>query len=231
MFAIVEIAGQQFKVEKDQKLYVHRLEAKEGENITFNNVLLTDDGKKVNVGSPVVLGAEVRAKVLAHVKGDKVLVFKKKRRKGYQKMNGHRQYFSQIEISEISLDGKPAAKKETKKETEEKKTETKKTAAKDEVKKEDNKPAAKKTDKKADDLTKVEGVGPKIASLLTDAGIDTYKKLSEKTSEEISALLIEKGGNAYNRFDTNTWPEQAKLAAEDKWDELKKWQEELKGGK
>ena len=243
MFAIVEIAGQQFKVEKDQKLFVHRLDAKEGDNITFDNVLLTDDGKKVNVGTPNVLGAEVRAKVLAHLKGDKVKVFKKKRRKGYQKLNGHRQYLSHIEIEEISLEGKPAAKKTTKKEEakkpvekkesvkkEEKKTEAKKVEKKEE-KKEEKKPAAKKTTGKADNLTKIEGIGPKIAGILNDAGIDSYKKLSVKTAEDISAVLVEAGGNAYNRFDTTTWPEQAKLASEDKWDELKKWQDELKGGK
>jgi len=237
MFAIVEIAGQQFKVEKNQKLYVHRLETKEGDNITFNNVLLTDDGKKVNIGTPNVLGAEVRAKVLAHMKGDKVQVFKKKRRKGYQKLNGHRQYLSHIEIEDISLDGKPAAKKaetkkpEAKKEVikkEEKKVEEKPTEEKTVAKKADN---VKKSSAKAENLTKIEGIGPKIAGILNDAGIDSFKKLSKKTAEEISAILVEAGGNAYNRFETTTWPEQAKLASEDKWDDLKKWQEELKGGK
>jgi large subunit ribosomal protein L21 len=244
MYAIVEIAGQQFKVEKEQKLYVHRLEAKEGENIAFDNVLLTDDGKKVNVGTPNVIGAEVRAKVLAHLKGDKVKVFKKKRRKGYQKLNGHRQYFTHIEIEEITLDAKPKAKKterkETVKKTEEKK-ETPKKAEKEtqvikeekktEAKKEEKKTPAKKTSEKADNLTKIEGIGPKIAGILNEAGIDSYKKLSEMKAEAVSGILVEAGGNAYNRFDTTTWPDQAKLAAEDKWDELKKWQEELKGGK
>ena len=115
MYAIVEIAGQQFKVEKDQKIFVHRLDAKEGDKITFNNVFLTDDGKKVNIGTPNVLGAEVVAKVLSHMRADKVKVFKKKRRKGYQKLNGHRQDMSNIEIESISLNGKVTAKKEVKK--------------------------------------------------------------------------------------------------------------------
>ena len=102
MYAIVDIAGQQFKVEKDQKLYVHRLEGEEGKKVSFDKVLLIDTGTKVSVGDPVVKGAAVDAKILSHVKGDKVLVFKKKRRKGYQKLNGHRQYMTQIQIETIS---------------------------------------------------------------------------------------------------------------------------------
>jgi large subunit ribosomal protein L21 len=101
MYAIVEIAGQQFKVEKDKKLFVHQLEAGEGDSVDFEKVLLIDNDGKIIIGTPVVEGAKVTAKVLQHVKGDKVLVFKKKRRKGYQKMNGHRQQFSQIIIEDI----------------------------------------------------------------------------------------------------------------------------------
>jgi large subunit ribosomal protein L21 len=118
MYAIVDIAGQQFKVEKDQKLYVHRLEVEEGKKVSFDKVLLIDSGSKVSVGDPVVKGASVDAKVISHMKGDKVLVFKKKRRKGYQKLNGHRQYMTQIQIEAISEKGAtakkeaPAAKKE-----------------------------------------------------------------------------------------------------------------------
>jgi len=110
MYAIVDIAGQQFKVEKDQKLYVHRLEVEEGKKVSFDKVLLIDTGKKVSIGDPVVKGASVDAKVISHLKGDKVLVFKKKRRKGYKKLNGHRQYLTQIQIEGISE--KAAAKKE-----------------------------------------------------------------------------------------------------------------------
>jgi large subunit ribosomal protein L21 len=102
MYAIVDIAGQQFKVEKDQKLYVHRLEGDEGKKVAFDKVMLLDTGSKVLVGDPVVKGASVSAKILAHVKGDKVLVFKKKRRKGYKKLNGHRQQMTQIQIEGIS---------------------------------------------------------------------------------------------------------------------------------
>jgi len=101
MYAIVDIAGQQFKVEKDRKLYVHRLEAEEGSKIEFNNVLLVDKDGSVKVGAPVVSGAKISATVLSHLKGDKVKVFKKKRRKGYRVLNGHRQYLTQIQIEEI----------------------------------------------------------------------------------------------------------------------------------
>ena len=101
MYAIVDIAGQQFKVVKDQKVYVHRLDAEEGIDMEFAKVLLIDNEGIVQVGNPVVEGAKIAAKVLAHVRGDKVLVFKKKRRKGYQKLNGHRQNFTQIQIQDI----------------------------------------------------------------------------------------------------------------------------------
>jgi large subunit ribosomal protein L21 len=171
MYAIVEIAGQQFKVEKDQQLFVHRLEGKEGAKVSFDNVLLIDNKGKVNVGAPAITGANVSAKILEHLKDDKVIVFKKKRRKGYKVKNGHRQYLTKIQIEGISEKGgaKPAAKKA------EPKAETPKAAAKTTAKKETatkapaakkpaakkaapkataKKPAAKKTTKKADDSAK-----------------------------------------------------------------------------
>ena len=101
MYAIVDIAGQQYKVEQAQKLKVHRLEAEEGKHVELDKVLLVSDGKTVSVGTPTVEGVRIAAKVLSHGKGDKVLVFKKKRRKGYQKMNGHRQYLTELWIEAI----------------------------------------------------------------------------------------------------------------------------------
>lgn len=103
MYAIVDIAGQQFKVEKDQHLYVNRLHDDEGANIEFDNVLLADDNGTVTLGTPKIEGAKVAAKVLSHLKGDKVIVFKKKRRKGYRKKNGHRQLYSKIQITDITI--------------------------------------------------------------------------------------------------------------------------------
>jgi len=115
MYAIVEIAGQQFKVSKDLKVYVNRLSDDEGAAISFAKVLLLDDNGTITLGAPAVEGASVEAKVLQHLKGDKVIVFKKKRRKGYKKRNGHRQYLTQIQISGITLGGAPKKKAAAKK--------------------------------------------------------------------------------------------------------------------
>lgn len=101
MYAIVNIAGQQFKVEKDQQIIVHRLEGEEGKKLDFNEVLLVDDGGKVKVGAPSVKGASVSATILNHLRGDKVIIFKKKRRKGYEKKTGHRQDLTKIQIEAI----------------------------------------------------------------------------------------------------------------------------------
>jgi len=124
MYAIVEIAGQQFKVAKDQKVFVNRLSTEEGKKVDFNNVLLISDDKAITVGAPAIDGAQVSAKVLKHLKGDKVIVFKKKRRKGYRVKNGHRQALTEIQIESIVASGakpakaakaeKPAAKAEVK---------------------------------------------------------------------------------------------------------------------
>ena len=111
MYAIVEIAGQQFKVSKDQKVYVHRLASEEGSKVSFDKILLLDDNGSVTLGAPAVEGASVEAKVLQHLKGDKVIVFKKKRRKGFKKRNGHRQYLTQIVIEGISATGGKKAPK------------------------------------------------------------------------------------------------------------------------
>lgn len=163
MYAIVEIAGQQFKVERGNKVYVHRLEANEGAKVEFDKVLLIDNAGKIQVGNPTVDGAKVAATVIGHVKGDKVIVFKKKRRKTYQKWNNHRQQFTQILIQGVLAKGdtlkdelktekkvwtvKPAAQKTEKSnvEAEAKKAPAKKAAAKKAAPK---KAAAKKTAKK-----------------------------------------------------------------------------------
>ena len=103
MYAIVEIAGKQYKAEKDKFIYTNTLAGKEGDKVEFSTVLLVSDGSKVSVGAPSVSGAKVSGKILSHVKDDKVIIFKKKRRKGYKKKNGHRQQFTRIEITGITL--------------------------------------------------------------------------------------------------------------------------------
>ena len=141
MYAIVEISGKQFKVEKKQKLFVNRLDVAEGKKISFDNVLMVNDGSKSSVGTPNVSGVQVDAKVLKHLKSDKVIVFKKKRRKGYKVRNGHRQAITEIEISDIltGVSKKAASKKaeapkkaEVKKTVATKKAEPKKASAKKE---------------------------------------------------------------------------------------------------
>ncbi len=225
MYAIVEMAGQQFKVAKDQKVYVHRLQTEEGKKVTFDNVLLLDDGKNVTIGAPAIDGAAVEAKVIKHLRGDKVIVFHKKRRKGYRKKNGHRQSLTEIVIESIVAKG---AKKT--KAAEPKKAAPKKEAApKDVAPKKEAAPkkAAAPKATKADDLKKVEGIGPKIAETLSAAGISTFAELAKAKPAKISEIIADVRGNHV----TDTWPAQAKMAAEGKWDELKKWQDELDGGK
>ena len=101
MYVIVNIQGQQFKVKQDQKLFVHRINAEQGSEVEFEKVMLIDNEGTITVGTPVVEGAKVVVEILSHLKGDKVLVFKKKRRKGYRKLNGHRQQFSEVRVKEI----------------------------------------------------------------------------------------------------------------------------------
>jgi large subunit ribosomal protein L21 len=157
MYAIVEIAGHQFKVEKDQKVFVNRLQTEEGKEVSFDNVLLLSDGDKVTIGAPAIDGAQVSAKVLKHLKGDKVIVFKKKRRKGYRKKNGHRQSLTEILIESIVASGaKPAVKAEKAAPVKEvKKAEPKAAAPKAEAKPaaakaKADKPAAKKAEASQD---------------------------------------------------------------------------------
>ena len=121
MYAIVEIAGQQFKVAKDQKVFVHRLQGEEGDSVSFDKVLLTGDGDNITVGAPAIEGALVGAKINRHLKGDKVIVFKKKRRKGYKVKNGHRQYLTEIVIESITAKGGKKASESKAEKKEEKK--------------------------------------------------------------------------------------------------------------
>ena len=237
MYAIVEIAGHQFKVEKDQKVFVNRLQTEEGKKVSFDNVLLLGDGDKVTVGAPAIDGAQVSAKVLKHLKGDKVIVFKKKRRKGYRVKNGHRQSLSEIVIESILASGakkaapakaeKAAPKKEVKKA--EPKVEAKVAAPKTEAKKAAPKTAAKKATGKADDLKKIEGAGPKAAEALVNSGLDTFAKVAKAKPEALSTILSE-ASSRLSHIVTDTWPKQAKLAADGKWDELKELQDRLDGG-
>ncbi len=236
MYAIVEIAGQQVKVAKDQKVFVNRLPVEEGKKVSFDNVLLIGDGDNITIGAPAINGAQIGAKVVKHLKGDKVIVFKKKRRKGFRKKNGHRQYLSEIVIESIVASGATPAKKEepkakpakVKASTPKKETKAAAPKAKAETKAPAKKAAPKKA-AKADDLKKIEGVGPKAAEAMVAAGLDTFAKVAKAKPEAIATLLSDASSNLAHLV-TDTWPKQAQLAADGKWDELKELQDKLDGG-
>lgn len=232
MYAIVEIAGQQFKVSKDLKVYVHRLTNDEGSKVSFDKVLLLDDNGSITLGAPAIDGASVEAKVLQHVKGDKVIVFKKKRRKGYKKKNGHRQSLTQILIEGIVATGAkkatPAKKEEAPKAPKaESVSEVKQSFAETT---EEKAPKAAKVSKKGDDLKIIEGIGPKAAEVLVAAGIDTFAKLAATSAQNVKEIL-DAAEAKVQHLDPTTWAQQAQLAADGKMDELKKLQDELNGGK
>ena len=217
MFAIVEIAGLQYKVEQDQKLFVNRLKGDIGGKVSFDKVLLTVNGS-TTIGAPAVSGITVDAEIINHLKADKVIIFKKKRRKGYEKKNGHRQSLTQIQITGITgFDAKKEEKKAAPK-------------AKKEAVVAEEAPAAKKSAKKGDDLTIIEGIGPKVAAIFVEAGIKSFADLAKKSKEELEAIL-DPNGAAYAAMDPTTWPQQAQLAADGKMEELETLKKELNGGK
>ena len=185
MYAIVEIAGQQYKVAKDQKLFVHRLQDKEGSKVSFDKVYLLDDGKKVTVGAPAISGAAVEAKIVGHLKGDKVIVFKKKRRKGYRVKNGHRQALTELIVEKIVASGaKPAAAK----------PKAEKAPAKVEDKPKVAKAApAKKATAKVEDKPKVAKAAPVKKATAKVTKVD-YSKM---TVAELKAAAKDKGISGY----------------------------------
>ena len=233
MYAIVEIAGQQFKVAKDQKVYVHRLHEEEGASVSFDKVLLVGDNGTITVGAPAIDGAEVTAKILGHLQGDKVIVFKKKRRKGFRKKNGHRQALTEIQIEVILASGakkKEAAKKEPPK--------AKKTTSKiEEVEVSDNLVTRAEnrveesgveinvekllhsigtaTKAEADDLKEINGIGPAFEEKLNEVGVYTYEQISKlkvDDRKELSAI----DGITRDKIESEEWVKQAKALLKNK---------------
>jgi large subunit ribosomal protein L21 len=237
MYAIVEIAGQQFKIEKDQKLFVHRLQEDEGASINIDKVLLLGNGDNITLGAPAIEGAFAEAKVLGHLKGDKVIVFKKKRRKGYRKKNGHRQYLSQIQISSISVSGgKKSSSTSTKTEKATDKKATTKKASKGKVaqkevevsenlvtraehRSEDNDlkinidkvlhNIGTATKAEAEDLKLINGIGPAYEKRLNELGIYTYEQISKlKAADREELSAVD--GITREKIESEEWVKQAK---------------------
>ncbi len=237
MYAIVEIAGQQFKVAKDQRIFVNRLAGEEGDSVSFDKVLLSGDGDNITLGAPAIDGALVDATITRHVKGDKVIVFKKKRRKGYRVKNGHRQSLTEISITGITLPGSKkssSAKKEEKVEapkSETKKAESKPSAKKEETEVNDNlvSRAQKRADDQnitinvekllssigtslksdADDLTKITGIGPSFEQKLNEVGIYTYEQLSKLKAAD-KEELSNVDGITREKIESDEWVKQSK---------------------
>jgi large subunit ribosomal protein L21 len=243
MYAVIKTGGKQYRVTPGNVLKVETLDAEVGSTVNFEEVLMIADGDKITVGTPTIASAKVAAEVIAHGRAKKVEIIKFKRRKHHQKRTGHRQNFTQIQIQDINGKGAVAKKATTK--AADKKEDTKakstkaetKTAPKAKVAAEkkpaaNKTPAKKATTKKAsttEDLTKIEGIGPKAAGALNVAGINTFAELSKTKVPAIQKILDDADGK-FGAMKPDTWPEQAKLAAADKWDELKKWQDEMDGG-
>ena len=202
MYAVIKTGGKQYRVVAGERLKVEKLEVEVGGKVALDQVLVLSDGETTTIGAPIIKGATVNATVVSHGRGDKVMIFKFRRRKHYRKTQGHRQSYTEILINDIG--GKSAAAKPA--------------AAK---------PAAKA---KKDDLTIVEGIGPKIAELLVADGIVTFADLASAKVEAIAAIL-EKAGSRYSTHKPDTWPQQAALARDGKMDELKALQDALDGGK
>ena len=214
MFAVVKTGGKQYRLSVGEKLKIEQIAAEPGQIVALAEVLAVGSGETITLGTPVVAGAAVHATVLSHGRADKVRIFKMRRRKHYQKRQGHRQWFTEIFISEIAFGGQSA------------KASAPSVAAFAAV------PAAvvaakpAKTSKKStgDDLSIVEGIGPKIAGLFNDAGITTFAQLADTSVEKMKEILLA-AGPRYAAHNPTSWAQQAALARDGKMDELAAWQE------
>ena len=187
MYAVIKSGGKQHRVKEGQVVRLEKIEAETGANIDFNEVLMVADGENIQLGTPLVEGAVVSAEVVDHGRAKKVNILKFKRRKHHMKRQGHRQWYTEVKINGIALDGaKPAAKKATAKKA----------------------PAKKAAKTEGDDLTKLSGVGPVIVGKLNDAGITTFKQIAEWTAEDVAKF--DEQLNFKGRIEREGWIEQAK---------------------
>lgn len=187
MYAVIKSGGKQHRVKEGQVVRLEKIEAETGANIDFNEVLMVADGENIQLGTPLVAGAVVSAEVVDHGRAKKVNILKFKRRKHHMKRQGHRQWYTEVKINGIALDGaKPAAKKATAKKA----------------------PAKKAAKTEGDDLTKLSGVGPVIVGKLNEAGITTFKQIAEWTAEDVAKF--DEQLNFKGRIEREGWIEQAK---------------------
>ena len=217
MFAVVKTGGKQYRLSVGEKLKIEQIAAEPGQVVALAEVLAVGSGETITLGTPVVAGASVHATVLSHGRGDKVRIFKMRRRKHYQKRQGHRQWYTEIFISEIAFGGESA-----KASAPSVAAFVAAPAATPVAKAAPAKKAAKA--KVGDDLVIIEGIGPKIDGLFKDAGITTFAQLADTSVEKMKEILTA-AGPRYAVHNPTTWAEQAVLARDGKMDELKAWQE------
>ena len=203
MFAVVKTGGKQYRLSVGEKLKIEQIAAEPGQVVALPEVLAVGSGEAIVLGTPLVASAAVHVTVIRHGRADKVRIFKMRRRKHYQKHQGHRQWFTEIFVTEISNAGQ-SAKAEA--------------------------PAALMAIAALDDLTLIEGIGPKIAQLLAGAGISTFAKLADSKVVDIASVL-KAAGSRFATHKPDTWPQQAALARDGKMTELKALQDALDGGK
>jgi large subunit ribosomal protein L21 len=235
MYAVIKTGGKQYRVSAGQKLKVEQIPADVGSTITFNEVLAVGSGADVVFGAPLVTGAKVDATVVSHGRGEKVTIFKMRRRKHYQRHGGHRQNYTEVFFSVIfGADGAELAKADAPVISAPVALAASGTAGAPVAAAKP--PAAKKAAKVrgkardgSDDLELIEGIGPKIAGLLKAAGIDTFDALAKAPVEKVQEVL-EAGGSKFNLAKPATWAEQAALAASGDWAAFDKLTEELVGG-
>lgn len=212
MYAIVDIAGKQFKVEKDRFVYAPNVAGDAGASVEFDRVLLIEDDNGVEIGTPAISGARIAGKILEHGRGDKVIVFKKKRRKGYKKIQGHRQGYTKILIEDILLKGQKASPKQKeeapKKEVAPKKEEAPKAEAKP------KKAPAADTSATQDDLKQINGLGPKFEEALHEHGITTFRQLVDLSSDEITKLSEDVDGITAEMLEDDWIPQAKELIAQ-----------------
>jgi large subunit ribosomal protein L21 len=211
MYAVVKTGGKQYKVAAGQKFKVEQIAADVGQEIVLDQILAVGHGADLLIGAPLVPGAAIKATIVAHGRGDKIRIFKMRRRKHYQKRQGHRQNFTELFIAEIA-DGKGGVFKAD-------------AAAVIAA------PKALMSSTKGgkDNIEIIEGIGPKIAKVLADNGITTFAALADAKADDITAMLKASGGR-FSLANTASWAEQAALLRDGKMDEFKKLTDELVGG-